>query len=85
MTLAERVFFINKANIQTALQKIEPGSKLVIDNSNTISMDQDVLDVFEDFKTHAEFEKIEIEWANPPAVGERKDPARVEHMIKTES
>ena len=85
LTLAERVFFINKANIQTALQKIEPGSKLVIDNSNTISMDQDVLDVFEDFKTHAEFEKIEIEWANPPAVGERKDPARVEHMIKTES
>ena len=85
LTLAERVFFINKANIQTALQKIEPGSKLVIDNSNTISMDQDVLDVFEDFKTHADFEKIEIEWANPPAVGERKDPARVENMVKTDS
>ena len=48
-------------------------------------MDQDVLDVFEDFKTHADFEKIEIEWANPPAVGERKDPARVENMVKTNS
>ena len=60
MTLAERVFFINKGNIQAELQKIEPGSKLVIDASNTVYMDQDVVDVFKDFEAHAEFENIEI-------------------------
>ncbi len=61
MTLAERIFFINKATIQNALMDIEPGSKLVIDASNTMHVDQDVIDVFDDFKTHAEFENIEIE------------------------
>ena len=61
MILAERIFFINKATIQNALMDIEPGSKLVIDDSNTMHVDQDVIDVFDDFKTHAEFENIEIE------------------------
>ena len=61
MTLAERVFFINKATIQKALTEIEPGSKLVIDASNTIHIDQDVVDVFDDFKTNAQFQNIEIE------------------------
>ena len=61
MTLGDRVFFINKATIQDALSDIEPGSKLIIDASNTAHTDQDVVDVFEDFKTHAQFENIEIE------------------------
>ena len=55
LTLAERVFFINKGNIQTALQAVDPGEKVVIDASNTTHMDQDVIDIFEDFKTHAPY------------------------------
>lgn len=61
MTLGERVFFINKATIQNALSEIEPGSTLVIDASKTIHIDQDVVDVLDDFKTNAEFQNIEIE------------------------
>ena len=61
MTLAERVFFINKATIQNALTDIESGSKLIIDASKTAHVDQDVVDVFDDFKTNAQFENIEIE------------------------
>ena len=68
MTLGERVFFINKATIQNALSEIEPGSKLIIDASNTAHTDQDVVDVFEDFKTHAKFENIEIERIDYQAV-----------------
>ena len=77
LTLAERVFFINKGNIQTAIQDVEPGSKVIIDASNTVHMDQDVLDIFKDFKTNAEFDNIEIEWIDSPGEGKRKDPARV--------
>jgi MFS superfamily sulfate permease-like transporter len=64
MTLGERVFFINKATIQNALSDIEPGSKLIVDASNTVHVDQDVTDVFDDFETHAKFENIEIERLN---------------------
>ena len=60
MTLAERVFFINKGHIQAALKDLEPGSKLIIDGSNTVHVDQDVADVFEDFETNAQFNNIEV-------------------------
>ena len=78
LTLAERVFFINKGNIQTAIQEIEPGSKVIVDASNTVHMDQDAIDIFNDFKTQAEFDKIEIEWIEAPGQGKLKDPARVQ-------
>ena len=80
LTLAERVFFINKGNIQTALQAIEPGGKVVVDASNTVHMDQDVKDVFSDFRTHAEFENIDIEWIGTPGDDSNNDPARVQDL-----
>ncbi|MFK7818882.1 MAG: SulP family inorganic anion transporter [Planctomycetaceae bacterium] len=60
MTLAENVFFMNKGSIQSALKEIAPGSKVVIDASDTVHIDQDVIDIFNDFETHAEFENIEV-------------------------
>ena len=80
LTLAERVFFINKGNIQTALQTVDPGEKVVVDASNTVHMDQDVLDIFSDFKTHAEYDNIEIEWIGTPGDDSNNDPARVQGL-----
>ena len=80
LTLAERVFFINKGNIQLALQAINPGEKVIIDASNTVHMDQDVTDVFEDFKTHAPFDDIEIEWLGTPGGESNNDPARIQSL-----
>ena len=80
LTLAERVFFINKGNIQLALQAINPGEKVIIDASNTVHMDQDVLDVFEDFKTQAPFDDIEIEWRGTPGGESNNDPARIQSL-----
>ena len=81
LTLAERMFFINKGNVQSALQDIGAGSKVIIDNSNTVHMDQDVLDVFKDFNTHAEFDNIEVEWITDLGDGQTKDPARVQELL----
>ncbi len=81
LTLAERVFFINKGHIQTVTQEIESGSKVIVDASNTVHMDQDVIDIFDDFKTHAEFNNIEIEWIEAPGEGKLKDPARVQDLV----
>ena len=80
LTLAERVYFINKGNIQTALQEIKSGSKVVIDASNTVHMDQDITDVFEDFKTHAPFNEIEVDWIGTPGDASNTDPARVQGL-----
>ena len=80
LTLAERVFFINKGNIQTALQAVNPGEKVVVDASNTVHMDQDVHDIFNDFKTHAEYDNIEIEWIGTPGDESNNDPARVQGL-----
>ena len=82
ITLAERVFFINKGRLQTVIQEIGPDSKVIVDASNTVHMDQDVMDIFNDFKQHAPFDNIEIEWIDPPESSEkRKDPARVRNLV----
>lgn len=81
LTLAERVFFINKGKIQQVILDVEPGAKVIIDASNTVHMDQDVLDIFKDFETHAEFDNIEIEWIRAPGDGKRKNPARVQGFV----
>ena len=80
LTLAERVFFINKGNIQTALQAVDAGEKVVIDASNTTHMDQDVIDIFEDFKTHAPYDNIKIEWIGTPGDESNNDPARIQGL-----
>lgn len=81
LTLAEQVFFINKGKIQTALQAVSPGEKVVIDASNTSHMDQDVHDIFKDFKTHAPYDDIEIEWIGTPGGALNNDPARVQGLV----
>ena len=79
MTLAENVFFLNKGHIQAALKKMEPGSKLIIDASDTLHIDQDACDIFDDFETNAKFQNIEVERVDfVPA--DTKDPARVRRL-----
>ena len=81
MTLAESVFFLNKGDIQAALLKIEPGAKLVIDGSDSDHIDQDVIDLFNDFETNAGFEDIEVERIDFQKEAKTDDdPARVKRL-----
>ena len=68
--LGDRIFFIHKGHIQSALTGIESGSKVVIDASRTTYIDQDVLDILTDFEKNAEFEQITVE-----RIGPRLQPA----------
>ena len=81
MVLAERVFFINKGVIGTALKDIEPGSKLIIDASNTVHVDQDVVDIFDDFETNAQFQQIEVVHVESLGEAKKEDPLRVREMV----
>ncbi len=83
MTLAESVFFLNKGGIQAALLQVEPGAKLVIDGSDTVHIDQDVIDLFNDFETNAGFQKIEVQRIDfQKEAKSDDDPARVKRLAE---
>ena len=61
LALAEDVTFINKASIQRTLSQIPDGAKVIIDASKSINIDQDVVEIIEEFKTNAEYRDIDLE------------------------
>ncbi len=61
LELAEDVTFINKAAIQRALSQIPDGSKVIIDGSKSINIDQDVIEIIEEFETNAKYRDIDLE------------------------
>ena len=62
LSLAEDVTFLNKASIQRTLAQIPDGSKVIIDESNTINIDYDVLEIIEEFTINAEYREIDVEF-----------------------
>ncbi len=60
LELSEDVTFLNKANIQRALNIIPDNSQVVIDASKTIDIHQDVIDLIEEFEVNAEERNIGV-------------------------
>jgi len=60
LQLSEDVTFLNKANIQRALNVIPNGKKVIIDASKSIDIHQDVIDIIEEFKINAKERNIEV-------------------------
>jgi MFS superfamily sulfate permease-like transporter len=48
--LSEEVTFLNKASIQLSLDDLPKNSKVIIDGSNSVAIDYDVLEIIQDFK-----------------------------------
>jgi MFS superfamily sulfate permease-like transporter len=64
MTLAEEVTFINKGAILKSLSKVKEGSHLTIDMSRSISIDYDVLEIIDNYKSTAKEKGIKINLIN---------------------
>lgn len=62
--LAEDVTFINKASILNTLSQIPNDMKVIIDASRSINIDQDVIEIIEDFEKSAPHRNIEVEIIN---------------------
>ncbi|HEA29883.1 MAG TPA: SulP family inorganic anion transporter [Leeuwenhoekiella sp.] len=60
MTLAEEVTFINKGAILKELNKLEENSFLEIDTRKTRFLDDDIIEILDDFKIKAEEKNIDI-------------------------
>jgi len=62
LQLSEDVTFLNKANIQRALNSIPDGRKVIIDASKSIDIHQDVIDIMDEFMINAKDRNIEVEF-----------------------
>ena len=61
LVLSEDVSFLNKGSILKTLKEIPPRSSVIIDATDSVHIDQDVLDIFEDFRSKAAFKNITLE------------------------
>jgi MFS superfamily sulfate permease-like transporter len=52
LRLSQEVTFLNKASIRASLDEVSPNSKVIIDGSQSIEIDHDVLEIIQDFKFH---------------------------------
>ncbi len=59
--LSEEVTFLNKANIQRALNIVPENRKVIIDASKAIDIDVDVIEIIEEFEINAREKNIEVE------------------------
>lgn len=66
LVMAEDVSFLNKGNIMQTLRKIPDGSKVEIDASQSHFIDDDVQELFENFKDTAVQQNIELTILNKP-------------------
>ncbi|AHM60564.1 sulfate permease [Flammeovirgaceae bacterium 311] len=60
LVMAEDVSFLNKGNIMQTLRRIPEGSKVEIDTTKSVFIDDDVSELFENFKDTAVRQNIEL-------------------------
>ncbi|MEM8526752.1 MAG: SulP family inorganic anion transporter [Bacteroidota bacterium] len=76
LVLSEDVTFLNKAAIMQTLNNIPSGSKVIIDASKSIEIDQDVIEIIEEFKIGAHLKDIEVEIIDRKNKGLKQSPVR---------
>ncbi len=81
LELSEDVTFINKASIQRTLSQIPDGAKVIIDASKSIHIDEDVVEIIEEFKTNAVYRNIELELIDFQSVDITNQVKEVEHAL----
>lgn len=81
LALAEDVTFINKASIQRTLSQIPDDSKVIIDASNSMNIDYDVVEIIEEFKTNAQYRNITLELIEFESVSYRNQVKKVEEAL----
>lgn len=64
LILAEEVSFFNKASVIKELDRIPPGSKVVIDCTKSVSISYDVIEIIKNFEVNAKMKDISVEKIN---------------------
>ena len=61
LTLSEEVTFLNKASMMLTLDHLPANSEVVIDATNSVNIDADVLEIIEEFRQTANYKNIKLE------------------------
>jgi MFS superfamily sulfate permease-like transporter len=64
LVLAEEVSFFNKASVMKVLNEIPPNSKVMIDYSNSKTIDYDVVELIKEYEINAKTKNIVVEKIN---------------------
>jgi len=64
LVLAEEVSFFNKASVKNILDTLPANSKVIIDCSNSKSIDYDVVELIKDYESNAKTKNITVEKIN---------------------
>jgi MFS superfamily sulfate permease-like transporter len=64
--LRKDVSFLNKAILKQGLEKVPANSHVIIDVSRADFIDQDILEIIEDFQKHAPLGNIKVEIKQNP-------------------
>jgi len=85
IVLSEDVTFLNKAAIMQTLNHIPNDSKVIIDASKSIEIDQDVIEIIEDFQAGAHMKNIEVEVIDRRTKGMKESPVSAFQKIVVNS
>ncbi|MGB0525679.1 MAG: SulP family inorganic anion transporter [Flammeovirgaceae bacterium] len=66
--LSEEVSFLNKASIMIMLEEVPKNSTITLDGSNSNMIDLDVIEIIENFITHAPLKNITVNVVNIPGI-----------------
>lgn len=76
ITLAEDVTFLNKADIMQTLNHLPTDSKVIIDASKSINIDQDVQEIIADFKESTRLKNIDLTIIGWKESGKQRNPVK---------
>lgn len=68
LKLSEDVSFLNKGSILLTLSHLPENSKLIIDGTNSVNIDYDVLEIIYDFIENAKYKNIDVQLINIPRI-----------------
>ncbi len=82
LILSEDVSFLNKGNLLKTLKDLPENSRVLIDGTDSIHIDYDVIDIIKDFESQAKFKNIELEVKGIGDEIEERRPSKGELMKK---
>ncbi len=82
ITLSEDVTFLNKASILRTLSTLPNGAHVIIDATDTVALDDDVVEIIEEEKARAAERGINLEMIGFTRYGRSATPKEIERSVK---
>lgn len=79
--LTENMTFLNKASLNSELDKIPAGSKVLIDKSRVVHLSNDIIEIIEEFIGRAKNENISVEFKGQSTISQSFEKIDLSNLI----